>query len=275
VPDSQTWTYEDVVSIGQAVTNPENNTWGVRFSDHNWGECTGLGHVRSSNGEFLSEDGREVLIGLEPTNKTWQMMYDWIHTWKIAPPPAVRDEQNPTFGGGLVAMTSRWIARPGYGQEEQNLEAVQMLPPINPETGQRFSCSTGGAQVVTAWAQQRGNEEAAYHVVQNFSSVEFDRLKIEFKVGQEPAHLSVMQEEAFAPEETRAVLAEANQYHIKEPYWPWNRSIESSWAWYTIAQEAFTALWKNEISFNEAMARITEGGNDALRDAENTRPQNC
>ncbi|MGQ9555453.1 MAG: substrate-binding domain-containing protein [Anaerolineae bacterium] len=95
------WTYQDLITMGPAMTKPEQKQYAATLSEAYWlFWLVGMGgNMGSKNDQWL-----EMELNSPKRVATLQMYYDLINKYKIAVPPEVVSELRtlPHFASGLV-----------------------------------------------------------------------------------------------------------------------------------------------------------------------------
>ncbi|HXF62713.1 MAG TPA: sugar ABC transporter substrate-binding protein, partial [Caldilineaceae bacterium] len=128
------WTWDDLVEMGKAITNPDENKWGMQVISP-WIITKG-NFLFSAGGANHTPDFRQSLVDSQESIEVWKWNWDLIYTHQIAPPPGAQAQTNP-FMSGQVAMVVDgvwWIAD---FANITDFEWDVALFPKHPNTGRR------------------------------------------------------------------------------------------------------------------------------------------
>jgi multiple sugar transport system substrate-binding protein len=131
---TEDWTWDDVIAAGQAITQPDQNKWGMQMISP-WIITKG-NFLFSSGGANHSADFKKSMLDDPASIEAFKWNWDLIYTHKIAPAPGVQAQTNP-FMSGQVAMVVDgvwWIA--DFASIE-DFEWDIALFPKHPVTGKR------------------------------------------------------------------------------------------------------------------------------------------
>ena len=130
------WTWDDIVSAGKAITNPDENRFGILVPS--WGMQVRGWYVWQAGGEFVSEDYKTAKLDSEGSMDAWQWTWDLIYTHEIAPSPGLQAATNP-FMSGQVAMVADGIWWVSDFATIEDFEWDMALFPKHPGTGSRVT----------------------------------------------------------------------------------------------------------------------------------------
>jgi multiple sugar transport system substrate-binding protein len=128
------WTWDDLVTAAQALTNEDANQWGVAAPD--LGTLLRGNFVYAAGGEFTTPDLKAMTLDSEATVSAYKWAWDLIYTHKVAAAPNPSQQINP-FMSGQTAMYFNgvwWIAD---FATITDFEWDIALFPKNPQTGKR------------------------------------------------------------------------------------------------------------------------------------------
>src|SRR5690606_20897697 len=128
------WTWDDLVEMGKALTNPDENKWGMQVISP-WIITKG-NFLFSAGGANHTDDFRQSLVDSPESIEVWKWNWDLVYTHQIAPPPGAQAQTNP-FMSGQVAMVVDgvwWIAD---FANITDFEWDVALFPKHPNTGRR------------------------------------------------------------------------------------------------------------------------------------------
>lgn len=131
---TDSWTWDDVVSAGQKITQASKNKWGCyapslsQFYEGEW--------VLSAGGTVLSADKKTSALDTPESVSAYKWAWDLIYTHKIAPKPVPNPSEDP-FQSGQVAMFWDGIWRVADFAKINQFQWDMAMHPKNPKTGKR------------------------------------------------------------------------------------------------------------------------------------------
>jgi len=133
-PD-ETWTWDDVVTAGQAITKADANKWGCYVPGFG-SFCLEGEFVYSAGGSAISSDFKKSGLDTPETMSAFEWAWDLIYTDKVAPQPVPSEASNP-FASGRVAMVWEgiWVLADYVQITDFEWDVAQH--PKNPDTGKR------------------------------------------------------------------------------------------------------------------------------------------
>jgi len=128
------WTWDDVVTAGQKLTDADNNKWGVAAPD--LGTLLRGNFVYAAGGEFITPDFKHMTLDKEETVAAYKWAWDLIYTHKVAAPPNPSQQVNPFMAGqtGMYFAGVWWIS--DFATVTDFEWDIQEFPK-NPTTGKR------------------------------------------------------------------------------------------------------------------------------------------
>jgi len=128
------WTWDDLVTAAQKLTDEANNKWGVQAPA--LGTLLRGDFVYAAGGEFITPDYKHMTLDNEATVSAYKWAWDLIYTHKVAAAPNPSLQVNP-FMAGQTAMYFDgvwWIADLATITD---FEWDITMFPKNPNTGKR------------------------------------------------------------------------------------------------------------------------------------------
>jgi len=128
------WTWDDVVTAGQKLTQSDKNEWGCYAPDLDTLDRGNF--VYSAGGGIVSSDFKKSELDTPATVSAYKWAWDLIYTHKIAPKPVPNETANP-FSSGRVAMywEGDWFIDDFSKITTFDWDMAQL--PKNPTTGKR------------------------------------------------------------------------------------------------------------------------------------------
>jgi multiple sugar transport system substrate-binding protein len=257
------WTWDDMLTYAQQLTDPDNNQWGVHMSPLNvpyWSTS----FIHGAGGTVLNENNDACTLTSEEARAGLQFVADLIFVHNVMPSPSSLQGQENPFLTGKVA-----IYFGGTWQEGQIREAdfdwdfAHM--PVNADTGIRRVQMGSNAWSIVSTTQ---HQEEAWQVI-NFLMGEGGQRGM-MKNGV-PGLTSVVESEEYralhAPQNIEALWSDfANYGH---DYYPTPDTDE----WWTAVGQELSAIWSGEATVEEATERACEAIDEIFsrRPAEWTR----
>ncbi len=124
------WTWDDLIAAGQALTNPEEDKWGVGFPSMAMGRGCFLYQAGTT---AVNEDYTKCLYDTPEGLAAFKYPWDLLHTYKIAPLPG-GEAVNP-FMSGRVALGSEGVWWIVDFSTITDFEWDMAVLPKNPTTG--------------------------------------------------------------------------------------------------------------------------------------------
>ena len=239
------WTWDDMLEYARALTNADENQWGLHMSPINvpyWSTS----FIHGMGGAVLNEAGDQCTLTSEEAQAGLQFLADLIFVHNVMPSPtALAGQENPFLTGKVAIYFG------GTWQEGQIREAgfdwdfAHM--PVNAETGiRRVQMGSNAWSVLSTSPHQ----EEAWQVVK-FLMGEGGQTGM-MKNGV-PGLTSVVESEAYrelhAPQDISVLWSDfANYGH---DYYPTPDTDE----WWTAVGQELSAIWSGEATVEEATER--------------------
>jgi multiple sugar transport system substrate-binding protein len=153
------WTWDDLVAAGQAITQADQNIWGMQMISP-WVLTKG-NFLFSSGGANHTDDFSKSLLDAPESIEAFKWNWDLIYTHKIAPAPGVQAQTNP-FMSGQVAMVVDGVWWISDFASIEDFDWDIALYPKHPRTGKRTtSLESDGWWIF----QNAGNPEMAWSLM--------------------------------------------------------------------------------------------------------------
>jgi multiple sugar transport system substrate-binding protein len=128
------WTWDDLITAAQAITNPDADQWGVVAPV--LGTLLRGNFVYAAGGEFTTPDLKEMTLDSEATASAYKWAWDLIYTYQVAAQPIPSPQINPFMSGksGMDFEGVWWIA--DFATITDFEWDIAMFPK-HPQTGKR------------------------------------------------------------------------------------------------------------------------------------------
>jgi multiple sugar transport system substrate-binding protein len=249
---SDNWTWDDMLSYAQKITNPRNNQWGIHMSPLNppyWGTS----FIHGAGGSILNSTYDKCTLTDPRAQEGLQFIADLIFKHKVMPSPGALEGQENPFLTGKVG-----IYFGGTWQEGQvrgaGFEWDFAHMPSHPRTGIRSVQM--GSNTWSILSTSRIKEEA-WQVVKFLMGEEGQRGMMRYGV---PGLKNVVESKEYrdlhAPQNIDVLISDfANYGH---DYYPTPDTDE--W-WSAIGQE-LSVIWSGEASVAQATQRACRAIDD-------------
>jgi len=149
-PPSDDWTWDDLVTAGQKLTNPDEDKWAIDMPCL-W--CLLRGNfVYAAGGDFQSADYKQSALDSPETIEAYKWVWDLIYTEKICLNPGA--VSTDPFASGQVAMSTGgvWMIADWANITDFEWDMAQL--PKHPRTGKRTTSAESDG-----WWVYKGTKE--------------------------------------------------------------------------------------------------------------------
>jgi multiple sugar transport system substrate-binding protein len=242
---AEDWTWDDLLEYAQAMTNPEENQWGMDISSlppPYWSTS----FIHGAGGSVLNEAKDQCTLTTPEARAGLQFVADLILVHKVMPPPGTFDGQDNPFLTGKVGILF------GGTWQEGDIRASGInwdfaTMPINADTGLRNVQLGSNAWSILSTSQ---HVPEAWELVKYLSGEEGQRIMMNFGV---PGLTSLVESEeyreAHAPQDIDVVWNAFGDYG--HDYYPTPDANE----WWSAVNQELSVIWSGEATVEEATER--------------------
>ncbi len=239
---AEDWTWDDLLEYAKAMTNPEENQWGIMMASlppPYWSTS----FIHGAGGTVLNEAKDQCTLTSPEARAGLQFVADLILVHEVMPPPgALEGQDNPFLTGKVgIMMGGTWqegdVRASGFDWDFATM-------PINADTGLR-SVQLGS----NAWSILGSSQHVpeAWQLVKYLSGEEGQRIMMNFGV---PGLTSLVESQdyrdAHAPQDIDVVWNAFGEYG--HDYYPTPDANE----WWSAVEQELSVIWSGEATVEEA-----------------------
>jgi len=235
------WTWDDLLTYAQAMTDPEKNQWGIMMTPlapPYWSAS----FIHGAGGTVLNEAKDKCTLTSPEARAGLQFVADLILKYKVMPPPGTFDGQDNPFLTGKVGILMGGTWQEGdIRASDINWDFATM--PVNAATGKR-NVQLGS----NAWSiLSTGHIPEAWELVKYLSGEPGQRIMMNFGV---PGLTSLVESQEYrdvhAPQDIDVVWNAFGEYG--HDYYPTPDANE----WWSAAEQELSVIWSGEATVEEA-----------------------
>lgn len=253
---NENWTWDDFLAASRKLTKTDASgkpiQWGFHYATYPDGIYD---FILQAGGLYVSEDGKQSMLGSPETRAALQWLYDLRYTHKVAPSPAQAKEFGGSsaspFTAGKVAMYVGGASRAGSFTKAKLNYDVAPLPKGKKQASRIFT---------NLWVMPKGakNEAAAAKFLEFMGGPEGQALAQQLNMGQ--AALKSVNTATFLtpPPDSKKYFVEAFKYG--EPFPSFSNSSE----FFALMERELDLFWNGQRSLDESLAAIEKEANGIL-----------
>jgi len=249
------WTYDDLLSTAQQLTNAEEGVWG--FLDPESSYFSILVDLRAFGGDVINEDGTKCPINSPEAIEALKWRSDLYHVHKVAPiPGSVQMSYVQLMTAGKLAMNQNGFwgwGNSAYLEKPADLGVAPMPKGPTGNMGSMFECDPACLNANSAYKSE------AFKFMQIFATKDF-QLHNWQQTGRTPCRPDVFESEQLMADPNmvvfKAIFDQAMPLVLPANF----RETE----YFKTLTEQLSAIWLGQTTVEDSIDAIAQAGQDIL-----------